>query len=156
MGSLSQEVPNLLPVLSVLPESAVSAGFRLALALALDVFLALALASSGSVSPAVSGLSTRLLFWLALVASSVGTLRRAIVVPASSRSRLASMPAPTRSGATSLMRLHNQRADFGHALSLSTSTPNWAATTLRLLRHRAASSSAVISASSKPLPECQM
>src|SRR5829696_8823510 len=116
MGSFSQEVPNLLPVLSVLPESAVSAGFRLALALALDVFLALALASSGSVSPAVSGLSTRLWSRLASLASFVGTLRKAMVVPASSRSRLASMPTPTRSGTTSCMRRHSQRADLGQAL----------------------------------------
>src|SRR5215204_1427260 len=117
MGSLSQEVPNLLPVLSVLSESAVSAKFRLASALALDVCLALDLASSGSVLPAVSGLSTRLWSRLALVASSVGTLRRAMVVPASSRSRLASMPTPTRRGAPRLMRRHSQRADLGQALS---------------------------------------
>src|SRR5215217_9359493 len=125
MGSLSQEVPNLLPVLpvlSVLSESAVSAKFRLASALALDVFLALALASSGSVLPAVYGLSTRLWSRLASLASFVGTLRKAMVVPASSRSRLASMPTPTRSGTTPCIRRHSQRADLGHALSRTIET----------------------------------
>src|SRR5215211_3547502 len=121
MGSLSQEVPNLLPVLSVLSESAVSAKFRLASALALDECLALDLASSGSVLPAAYGLSIRLWSRLAPLASFVGTLRKAIVVPASSRSRLASMP--TRSGTTSCMRRHSQRADLGQALSRITETP---------------------------------
>src|ERR687890_581252 len=123
MGSLSQEVPNLLPVLSVMSESAVSAGFRLASALALDLFLALDLASSGSVLPAVYGLSIRLWCWLASLASFVGTLRKAMVVPASSRSRLASMPTPTRSGTTSCIRRQSQRADLGQALSRITETP---------------------------------
>src|SRR5215217_6083748 len=113
MGSLSQEVPNLLPVLSVMPESAVSAEFRLASALALGACLALDLASLGSVLPAASGLSTRFLSWLASLASFVGTLRKAMVVPASSRSRLASMPTPTRSGTTSCIRRQSQRADLG-------------------------------------------
>src|SRR5829696_9905736 len=117
MGSLSQEVPNLLPVLSVLSESAVSAKFRLASALALDECLALDLASSGSVLPAAYGLSIRLWSRLAPLASFVGTPRKAIVVPASSRSRLASMPTPRRSGTTSCMRRHSQRADLGQALS---------------------------------------
>src|SRR5829696_418358 len=111
MGSLSQEVPNLLPVLSVLSESAVSVKFRLASVLALGACLALDLASSGSVLPAVYGLSKRLLLWLELLASCVGNLRRAMVVPASSRSRLASMPTPTRSGTISCIRRHSHRAD---------------------------------------------
>ena len=123
MGSFSQEPPDLLPVLSVMPESAVSAGFRLASALALDVYLALDLASSGSVLPAAYGLPIRLWCWLASLASSVETLRKAMVVPASSRSRLASMPTPTRSGTTSCMRRHSQRADLGQALSRTIETP---------------------------------
>src|SRR5215207_944309 len=123
MGSFSQEVPNLLPVLPVMPEPAVSAGFRLASALALDVCLALDLASSGSVLPAVYGLSIHLWSWLASLASFVGALRKAMVVPASSRSRLASMPTTTRSGITSCMHLQRQRADLCQALSRTIETP---------------------------------
>src|SRR5829696_3261550 len=117
MGSLSQEVLNLLPVLSVTPESAVSAKFRLASALALDECLTLDLASLGAVLPAASGLSTGFLSWLTSLAPFVGALRKAMVVPASSRSRPASMPTLTRTGTTSCMRRHSQRADLGQALS---------------------------------------
>jgi hypothetical protein len=71
----------------------------------------------------VSGLSTHSRSSLASLASSVGTLRKAMVVPASSRSRLASMPKPTRSGTTSCIRHYSQRADLGQALSRTIETP---------------------------------
>src|SRR5918993_2487884 len=101
MGSFSQEVPHLLPVLQVLPEPAVSAGFGLALDLTLGSPLALDLALAESMLPGASRLSIGIFSALASLATLWGSFRKAMVVPASSRWRLASMPTPTRSGTTS-------------------------------------------------------
>src|SRR5215211_2032177 len=108
MGSFSQEVPDLLAVAALFAEAAFLGVFPLLLGLPLP--------------PSLPLLST-----------FVGNLRRAICLAASSLTRLASIPAATSNGSTSLIRRHSQRADFGHALSLSTSTPSCAAATLSLL-----------------------
>src|SRR5215203_6098946 len=115
MGSFLQEAPDLLPMLPLLPFSALSAGFR----------VALAVASSALVLPPAFALFVPLSPPVALVASSVGLFRKVIFVPDLSSARSASIPVVTSKGSTSLIRRHNQRADFGHALSLSTSTPSW-------------------------------
>ena len=96
--TLSEESPFLMPVL---PKPAYLAGFPLALRQALDGLLALA----PSLLPAAFPLSERGPPVLALLASSVGTFRRVMIVPESGRSRLASMPAATSRGSTSLVRL---------------------------------------------------
>src|SRR5215204_6708637 len=125
MGSFSQEAPDVLPLLPLLPLFALSAGSSVALDVALDV------ASSSPVSPRGSALSVGFSSTVALVASSLGVFRKVIFVPDLSSARPASMPAATRSGSTSLMRLHSHRADLGHALSLATSTPCDSAISLR-------------------------
>src|SRR5215210_5596774 len=95
--------------------------------------LPLDLPSSWAVSAWVSPLSVQNSPPLPSLPSFVGILRSVICLADPSLARPASMPAATSKANTSLMRLHNQRADFGHALSLSTSTPSWAAATLSLL-----------------------
>src|SRR5215207_3806421 len=132
MGSFLQEAPDLLPLLPLLPFSALSAGSRVILAVASGGVVALEVASSPPVLPPAFALFVALSPPVALVASSVGLFRKVILVPDLSSARSASIPAATSAGSTSLMRRHNQRADFGHALSLSTSTPSWAAATLSL------------------------
>src|SRR5215211_3383181 len=133
MGSFLQEAPDLLPLLLLLPFSALSAGFRVALEVASGGVVALEVASSPPVLPPAFALFVALSPPVALVASSVGLFRKVIFVPDLSSARSASIPAATSKGSTSLIRLHSQRADFGHALSLSTSTPSVAATILSLL-----------------------
>src|SRR5918998_1538961 len=132
MGSFLQEAPDLLPLLPLLPFSALSASFRVVLAVASGGIVALAVASSPPVLPSALALFVALSPPVALVATSVGLFRKVIFVPDLSSARSASIPAATSKGSTSLMRLQSQRADFGHALSLSTSTPSCAATTLSL------------------------
>src|SRR5215217_6969765 len=133
MGSFLQEAPDLLPLLSLLPFSALSAGFRVVLAVASGGVVALEVASSPLVLPPAFALFVPLSPPVALVASPMGLFRKVIFVPDLSSARSASIPAATSKGSTSLIRRHNHRADFGHALSLSTSTPSVAATTLSLL-----------------------
>src|SRR5919112_4478657 len=133
MGSFLQEAPDLLPLLPVLPSSALSASFRVVLAVASGGIVALAVASSPPVLPSAFALFVALSPSVALVATSVGLFRKVIFVPDLSSARSASRPAATSKGSTSLIRRHSQRADFGHALSLSKSTPSCAATTLSLL-----------------------
>src|SRR5829696_814257 len=131
MGSLSQKLPDLLPLLPLLPLSAPLAGFSVALGVALGVPVALAVASSPFVLLLVGALPVGFSFPVALVASFLVIFRKAIFVPDLSSLRSVSMPAATRRGSTSLMRLHSHRADFGHALSLATSTPCASAISLR-------------------------
>src|SRR5215217_3609348 len=112
MGSFSQEAPDLLPLL---PLSALSAGSGVALAVVSGAGVALDVVSSPPVSPRGFALSVEFSSRVALVASFVGIFRKVIFVPDLSSARPASILAATRSGNTSLMRLHSHRADLGHA-----------------------------------------
>src|SRR5215216_469352 len=111
MGSFSQEVPSLLPLLPLLPLFALSAGFRVALPVALGV----AVASSPPVLPPAFALPVGFSFPVALVATFLGAFRKVILEPDLSSVRPASIPAAASKAKTSLMRLHSHRADFGHA-----------------------------------------
>src|SRR5215203_3780277 len=133
MGSFLQEAPDLLPLLPLLPFSALSVAFRVVLEVASVGVVALEMALSPPVLPPVFSLFMPLSLPVASVASFVGLFRKVIFVPDLPSSRCTSIPAATSKGSTSLIRRHNQRADFGHALSLSTSTPSCAATTFNLL-----------------------
>src|SRR5215203_6843803 len=115
---VSEKSPYLMSVLSVLSEPFVLAGF----ALTLDLTLESALLSA--VFPLPSPDSS----FLTLLTSFLGTLRKAMSVPLSLCSRLASIPAVASSGNTSLMRLHSHRADLGHALSRAMDMPISSAT----------------------------
>src|SRR5215208_4876017 len=128
-----EKSPYLLAVSALLADAALLSGISLPLDLPLAPSLPLDLLSAWAVLAWVSPLSVRDSLRLPSLPSFVGIFRRVICLAASSLPRLASMQAATSKGSTSLIRCHNQRADFGHALSLSTSTPSWAAVTLSLL-----------------------
>ena len=91
---IPEKPPDLMPLLPVMPPSALSAGFGLALAVALGALVALAVALDDAVLPPVSGLPVAFLATVALVASSVGLFRKAMTVPRFSSDRVAPMPAP--------------------------------------------------------------
>src|SRR5215212_9378408 len=109
----SEKSPYLLAVSPVIPEAALPAGFG----------LESSLESASSLIPAESPLPVRAVRCLESLESFVGPFLKVMTEAFSVSSRVASMPAATSSDKTSLMRLHSHRADFGHALSLVTSTP---------------------------------
>src|SRR5215217_1734793 len=80
----SEKSPNLMPLM---PLSALSAGFRVALAVALDALVALAVALECAVLPPLFGLPVEFSPMVALVASSVGLFRKAMTVPRLSSER---------------------------------------------------------------------
>jgi hypothetical protein len=120
----SEKSPDLLPLMPLLPFSALSAGSGVALDVALDAVMALDVALDVAVLPRVFALAVGFSSPVALVASFLGTFRKVILEPDLSSVRLASIPAHASTGSTSLMRRHNQRADFGHALSRTIETPS--------------------------------
>src|SRR5215207_10341500 len=121
--AFSAKSPDLLPLLPLLPLSALSAGFGVALAVALEGGVALDVASSAAVLPRAFALPVQVSSSVVLVASFLGTFRKAMVEPVLSSVRPASIPAAASKDRTSLIRRHSQRADLGQALSRTTWTP---------------------------------
>ena len=88
----------------LLPLSALSADFRVALAVALGAAVALEVASSPSVLPRVFALPVGYPSSVASVASFLGIFRKVILEPDLSSVRFTSILAATRSASTSLIR----------------------------------------------------
>src|SRR5215212_9656465 len=113
MGSFCQGSPFLLSVLSVPSDPAWLKAFGLTLALTLEPSLTLEPDNRSSLTSALCTLSSPASPSLTLLTSSLGILHKAMVVPLSVCSRLASMPAATSEGSTSLMRRHSHLALLG-------------------------------------------